>query len=412
MCNSLINNLQGIGNLTLDPIEYVLYKGLSFFLGSDIETEYKARSVTDLIVQDFYLSDSGRNLNIDADYAHKSYVLSNNGITGVWPFKFMSTVGIESEYTNIADDFFNSRFWNKYGIDQNILRGEEESKLFEISKEVEKRYNMDSNDAMVFVKCLNSIGACSYANLANSIIIEFRDRPKDFEHIFGFPLYKKDDKGKIVYDDKTLIMDLYYFYNSKENGGKLFKKDSEGKSHIDIKYLEEDVNTGKRHYKEQEYAYSGEVKIGILNKYINSKKNVYNKSLINSLNIKTTTIIDNVYKRKTLSDKEVKELIEEVKYRLKCNETLMIAEYNDLDKKSINFLKPDSIDVYSSTYLFKLDDVYTSTATWDEDGGHITQITGIEGNNLVVSSWGERLYIPVADLKNGSFMINALNIID
>ena len=399
MCNSVINNLQGIGNLTLDPIEYVLYKGLSFFWGSDIEEEYRARSITNLIVQDFYLSDSGRNLNIDADYAHKSYVLSNNGITGVWPFEFKSTVGIESESINCTDDFFSSMFWDKYGIDQNILKGEEASKLFEISKEVEKRYNMDSNDAVIFVKCLNSIGACSYANIANNIIIEFRDKPKDFENIFGFPLYKKDDKGKMVYDDKSLIMDLYYFYNSEENGGNLFKKNSEGRSYIDTEYLSENSDTGEYSFTEQESASSsGGLKIGKLNEYINSKKNVYNKNLINSINMEISNVIINTNNKEQLREEDIKEVINEVEFRLKNGETVMISEY--ARKDPINFVDPDT------------EEVYRSTANWEEGGGHITSITGIEGNNLVVSSWGKRLYIPVADLKNGSFRIDALNIID
>ena len=94
---------------------------------------------------------------------------------------------------------------------------------------------------------------------------------------------------------------------------------------------------------------------------------------------------------------------------------------NKFKKTIINYLKKDENNgivlsiISEKKELFKIskpirlmssiDEVYTTTTTWEEGDGHAVFITGILDDYLVVSSWGKRLLIPIKDLIGKRFSL-------
>ena len=63
--------------------------------------------------------------------------------------------------------------------------------------------HMSIFEAFDYFSHLNSVG-CGYVALANTIFMEYADRPEEFERIFGYPMYKD---GDLNFD--RLILDIY-----------------------------------------------------------------------------------------------------------------------------------------------------------------------------------------------------------
>lgn len=66
----------------------------------------------------------------------------------------------------------------------------------------------DEQWAAYFTK-FNSEG-CGYIAIANSILVEYYDKPEEFERLFGFPMY--DENGDLNFD--MLAMDIYGKYDN------------------------------------------------------------------------------------------------------------------------------------------------------------------------------------------------------
>ena len=63
--------------------------------------------------------------------------------------------------------------------------------------------NMSVFEAFRYFSRLNSVG-CGYVALANTLFMEYANRPQDFERTFGYPMFKD---GDLNYD--RLILDIY-----------------------------------------------------------------------------------------------------------------------------------------------------------------------------------------------------------
>lgn len=114
---------------------------------------------------------------------------------------------------------------SKY-VNSNItLKKVAHTEYFEVKNALMTKYNMSSLDASKVLSALDSIGACSYASAANDIVGHFKDNPDFFKKIFGFPLYKKANNGKLKINATDLLTDMYIFVNHTNNGGKLITTD-------------------------------------------------------------------------------------------------------------------------------------------------------------------------------------------
>jgi len=126
----------------------------------------------------------------------------------------------------IIDEFFKAfpGLYGSYGVDQSIFTRMKVNNDHETQDRfinlVKNKYNMSFRDAAELIDALDSIGACSYADVANGIIAHYKDKPKEFEKDFGFPLYIVNEKGELGINDTELLFDLYFNVNHMENGRK------------------------------------------------------------------------------------------------------------------------------------------------------------------------------------------------
>ena len=263
------------------------------------------------------------------------------------------------------DKIFQSLFDGKYGTDQGIFRDKDIRK--KMKRELMKEYNMSAFDTELLMKRLDSVGACSYAAAANDIISFFRYKPNQFEKVFGFPLYKKNSSGSYAINCARLLADMYIWFNSAENGGKLFYKEN-GKLKYSKKYSETD-------FSEQKYvSYSdGEYIIG---EYVHSKSRDI-RCVIKSL--------DGMY----VDMNELKYFVER-ELRYEGEVTLAIIKQNS----KIRFIDMDTGKTYVSTF------------DWNEGSAHAVKVTGMTDTGFIVSTWGKRSLVPFEDLqKSGGFTV-------
>ena len=135
-------------------------------------------------------------------------------------------------------------FFNRYGsVNQGGL-----IELIEIDKSEEeikrlldfcmKKYGLEEDDAYTIMRSLDSVGACSYANMCN-IIYEMYDFDNEkFMHDFGYPMINEDG----TLNGNQLLLDLYIYQNigDKNNPDRLLIKDAEGSLHANENYLDEE----------------------------------------------------------------------------------------------------------------------------------------------------------------------------
>lgn len=259
------------------------------------------------------------------------------------------------------DKIFQSLFDGKYGTDQGIFMNKDIRK--KMKRELMKEYNMSAFDTEVLMKKLNSIGACSYAAAANDIISYFRYKPNQFEKIFGFPLYTINSSGSYAINCARLLADMYIWFNSVENRGRLFYKE-DGK----LKYYK---IHNKSDFSEQNYVWiktsNGKPRI---EDYIRSKS-----SYIACVNRYINGFDKNITKLKQA----------EVMRNLKNGNgvTLYIMKNNS----KIRFIDMDTGKTYSSTF------------DWKEGNAHIVKVTGMTDTGFIVSTWGKRCLVPFEDLE-------------
>lgn len=211
----------------------------------------------------------------------------------------------------------------KYGVDQGLFYGLSVSDIDEY-KEVQtylnETYNIDLRNSAMIMSALDSIGACSYADVVNNIIAEFKDTPELFESIFGFPLYKQT-KGGWRLNDAKLLVDLYVYANKKENNGKLIIKDGDNYIvNMDAVNIHDNDPT-KTELKDGDYqqymSNSSEIEVKIINRYLASKTDDSNiKFVIDDLgkSWKDGKMIDGkwTFDTKMMDDEQINNLITKV----------------------------------------------------------------------------------------------------
>lgn len=262
-----------------------------------------------------------------------------------------------------------------------------------------KKYNMSAKDASSLLTGLDSIGACSYASTINSLISFYSTRPDEFEATFGYPLYKKNDMGMYVLNDKQLLAELYLFANEYNNGGQLFYTDANGQMHANYNAIERDLNGYVDNKAQECMLTAGSFNSKILSDFLKSKGAKYK---IKSKDITTYKIlIDNNGKKiatNSYTNKEMNNIIKNAnKYMNKGYELELGIFYIDNARiRLINTENPNEV---------------ITTHDWGEGEGHAVKITGIASDGFIVSSWGERMFIPYEDLQDsGAFSIFAVQL--
>lgn len=116
-------------------------------------------------------------------------------------------------YYGVNQGMFSDVFSILNNADGNEAQQEEFQRLLAL---LQQKYGMSEYDAARLMEYLDSIGACTYASAATKVIVQFADKPEEFEKYFGFPLYIVDSDGNVQINSGELLLDMYVVNNSDD----------------------------------------------------------------------------------------------------------------------------------------------------------------------------------------------------
>lgn len=290
--------------------------------------------------------------------------------------------GIQNKLAS-AINLFESARGNKaeldFGVDQHVAANILYTEYgYDVINTIAAKYNASIEDVKSIMNVLDSVGACSYANVCNEIFMLYKNRPDLFKSHFGYDMYNQN--GEL--NTAKLLTDLYIYSNtSNTTGGRLFEIDVNGNlkiipgSKIESQQYLSNTNKG--------------MNITIINGFLEKNNSSFRLSSERVVKLGEYNLTINQAK-----------LVQELKNRLLKGELLSLHERSE--GKEIVFENLDN----------PLEERKKTTHNWGEGGGHATTIIGITENGLIISSWGNKYLIKFSDLDSNNFVINALKISD
>ena len=316
------------------------------------------------------------------EYEDEGYL--NYVINGFIKADFKSMYKESDENCN---KFFETNFDGWYGTDQGMFKYYEEhykeNSFDKATIYLIHQYGMDFFDACDALEAIDSIGACSYANIANQIIYAYKDKPDKFEKTFGFPMYDVED-GQL--NNELLLADLYIYAN--EGTSFITEKNIvTNKKTVTLNkdnfYYKEKKNTSNKIAKVKEQNYLSGLREGIdvdkVNDYLNLKNSQGD-------NIQFAETLIDVNETKELSNRQIKDIVE---ISLESENSIGVGIF------------PSEENPTMFTGL-KTDDTVC-------DGGHAVTVTDVIEEGIVVSSWGRKYVITFDELKKNKFYISILS---
>ena len=266
-----------------------------------------------------------------------------------------------------------------FGVDQHVAANILYTEYgYDVINTIAAKYNASIDDVESIMNVLDSVGACSYANVCNEIFMLYKNRPDLFKSHFGYDMYNQ--KGEL--NTAKLLTDLYIYSNtSNTTGGHLFEIDVNGNlkiipgSKIESQQYLSNTNKG--------------MNITIINGFLEKNNS--------SFRLSSERVVKLGEYNLTITQAK---LVQELKNRLLKGELLSLHERSE--GKEIVFENLDN----------PLEERKKTTHNWGEGGGHATTIIGITENGLIISSWGNKYLIKFSDLDSNNFVINALKISD
>lgn len=303
-------------------------------------------------------------------------------------FELTTMIETRLKYIN---QFYNKSFnlyranlsqYSYYGADQGVVRELAISPyknipLYMKLENTVKRYypNMSKSTIRSFLRSINVKGICSYATVANEILMKFNGKEDLFRQYFGFDMYRYE-KGKKVLNDELILTDLYCYANQYND-----------------KVVQRTVHKGKYRYSVAEddsgqigMSYSSGKSSALINSWIQSKgmnANWYSSIMYSCQNRGTT-----LQAGKNITTK--------------IREALVKGHTVELDVFSDN-KKPMTLILYSTTG----NPAENVCLSGDHAYGHSMMITGVtESGDLIVSSWKNEYIIKWTELEKVAITIN------
>ena len=287
--------------------------------------------------------------------------------------------GIQNKLAS-AINLFESARGNKaeldFGVDQHVaanILGTSYGQ--DVINTIAAKYNASTIAVDFIMRRLDSLGACSYANVCNEIFMLYKNRPDLFKSNFGYDMYNQN--GEL--NTAKLLTDIFIYsntfygnlFNIGANGNLIINPDFRIENQQFLSHVNKGLNTnvvnGFLEANNSSFRLSSErvVKLGEYNLTINQAN-----------------------------------LVQELKNRLLKGDLLFMHEFSQ--GKAIEF---DNLDN-------PLEKIKRTTHKWKEGDAHATTIIGITEKGLIVSSWGNKYLIKFSDLDSNNFAINALKVSD
>lgn len=237
-----------------------------------------------------------------------------------------------------------------------------------------KAQGFSEQDALFIMQNIDcGTGVCSYAATVNAIFAQYMNNPDKFEEIFGFPMF--DEDGTL--NGEELLLELYLFANSVENGGNLFVQDPNDPSKRTVIY---DPNNISETMKNQVF-------------------------ILTAVGINEQILIDFIASKQP-------------NLTFNCGSSLQIPDGQkviDTVQGLLDQGKPVAISIIPKNanmpvFMTEIKDDGTK-AIATINGGHAVYVTGItEDGDLIISSWGKKYIISAKDLDASNTIVNTMEI--
>ncbi|MBR3523100.1 MAG: hypothetical protein IKN87_00220 [Bacilli bacterium] len=252
---------------------------------------------------------------------------------------------------------------NQYGGNQMVFSNNFEDVLNnpDIMKILRENFpDATMEDYELYLKKLSSCG-CGYTAEVNSIFEIYEGREEEFYNKFGLSMYTIDVDGNVDYNYEPLIVGFFtYIWKEKKN--------------MSIEEIYGDIKEKSGN----DASLTGENSTGATGAGVDIQKD-FSKYLYDKFDIKFHLDFEN-------SDKNIFE------------NNFTIEDYNRIMSEHPNSEIFLSTDGYS---LYYINDDGTRGNPYTEDGRkHAMIIVGVENNELIVSSWGNKYIIDVSNLDN------------
>ena len=252
---------------------------------------------------------------------------------------------------------------NQYGGNQSVFSNNFEDVLNnpDIMKILRENFSdATMEDYELYLKKLSSCG-CGYTAEVNSIFEIYEGREEEFYNKFGLSMYTIDVDGNVDYNYEPLIVGFFtYIWKEKKN--------------MSI----EEIYGNIKEKSGDDASLTGENSTGATGAGVDIQKD-FSKYLYDKFDIKFHLDFEN-------SDKNIFE------------NNFTIEDYNRIMSEHPNSEIFLSTDGYS---LYYINDDGTRGNPYTEDGRkHAMIIVGVENNELIVSSWGNKYIIDVSNLDN------------
>lgn len=245
-----------------------------------------------------------------------------------------------TEYELTHQTVFNTKISRKYGGDQGAPKNIDKNSseyimMYDIASKNNSMVTPDNFDA--YLQKMNSEG-CGYVSLVNGIMCHYENDPEEFEKIFGYPMYKSDN----TLNYECLLTDIYSSYDNYFLGTEI--------SIDDYDPFEDGLPSG--------YSYAEDTTGGGTSSY----------------------------------------------QRHGCLKAFMADHGIQAETKTLNYLCPENFK--EITYSGKTVLVSLERGNLEYENGNLKQtvnshsivVTGFtEDGRIIVSSWGERLFIDPND---------------
>lgn len=299
------------------------------------------------------------------DYAN--YLKNKFKLTDKQIEDFLPTIDVGKKCTVNTYDNLETFFVNKFPDEDamtivnriyDFIEPNEAAEFIRLKNKLIEMYGMTSRDATKILDMINTKGVCSYSATANEIIASFFDNPGLFEQKFGFSIFTTID-GKQTLNTSELITDMYLKINSncQANSGSLF-------DYVDGKITLTGLETSNQQYLSKGYG--------------------KNKAVIRDYLQEYGLIYDCKYTYNMESGIDIKESVTDWMSQGK----VIYMGVKQMENWDMYFRNIDG-------------SINTSVSNWEEGVSHAVFVTGLEGDKLIISSWGEKLYI---DLKEMSML--------
>lgn len=305
------------------------------------------------------------------EFLSESIRANGFNVSDIEAYSAVSQLPIEYIIKNLnADNLFTylSMTNGRYGIDQGIFTNLEttDPTMYSYMKnKIINEYGFSARDADRFMKIVDSIGACNYAAEVNVIATYFKDKPSEFEKLFGFPLFKQNAQGQYYLNDAELLADLYYWGNSNSKDAELFIKTVDGGTTFNenaiIKREDGGLTVRQR---------GSSLDPDTINEYLSSKN--------------TNIICDGESLRGNSPEKTTNEEL--------FNFISQAMESGNIISLSCGPLSTEPI-TFKDVNNNELIPFY---------GGHHVQVTDVTSEGLIVTSWGRKCLVTIDDLQNNA----------